>query len=311
MKGTHVNGAQLSGTASTRTALAAGVSVLVVGAALRVAAKLAVRSRVRGRLPRAPAAARRGLRPMSAPSWFARALDDGAVRLEPAAAWTATLAGVGLLAMTGAMVGGPVLSLLAAAAGAGGVAVLIAVRRGRSARLLEQALPGALEAVARSLRSGASLRAGLAEAASATDGRLGAELARVDADTRRGVPLVVALEALAARLPLPGVRLAVAALTLGVETGGAQARAVDGVATTLRDRLAAHAEGRALAAQTRASVWVIAISPAAFCAFAVTTDPRTARFFFRSAAGLTFLALGLALDGAGALWMRRLSSVDP
>ena len=49
---------------------------------------------------------------MSAPSWFARALDDGAVRLEPAAAWTATLAGVGLLAMTGAMVGGPVLSLL-------------------------------------------------------------------------------------------------------------------------------------------------------------------------------------------------------
>jgi len=311
VKGTHVNGAQLSGTASTRTALAAGVAVLVVGAALRVAAKLAVRSRVRGRLPRAPAAARRGLRPMSAPSWFARALDDGAVRLEPAAAWTATLTGVGLLAVTGAMVGGPALSLLGGAAGAGGVAVLIAVRRGRSATLLEQALPGALEAVARSLRSGASLRAALAEAASATDGRLGAELARVDADTRRGVPLVVALEALAARLPLPGVRLAVAALTLGVETGGAQARAVDGVATTLRDRLAAHAEGRALAAQTRASVWVIAISPAAFCAFAVTTDPRTARFFFRSAAGLTFLALGLALDGAGALWMRRLSSVDP
>ncbi|TML91448.1 MAG: hypothetical protein E6G06_10390 [Actinobacteria bacterium] len=311
MKGTHVNGAQLSGTASTRTALAAGVAVLVVGAALRVAAKLAVRSRVRGRLPRAPAAARRGLRPMSAPSWFARALDDGAVRLEPAAAWTATLTGVGLLVVTGAMVGGPALSLLGGAAGAGGVAVLIAVRRGRSATLLEQALPGALEAVARSLRSGASLRAALAEAASATDGRLGAELARVDADTRRGVPLVVALEALAARLPLPGVRLAVAALTLGVETGGAQARAVDGVATTLRDRLAAHAEGRALAAQTRTSVWVIAISPAAFCAFAVTTDPRTARFFFRSAAGLTFLALGLALDGAGALWMRRLSSVDP
>jgi Flp pilus assembly protein TadB len=58
-------------------------------------------------------------------------------------------------------------------------------------------------------------------------------------------------------------------------------------------------------------VWVIAISPAAFCAFAVITDPRTARFFFRSASGLTFLALGLVLDGAGALWMRRLSSVDP
>ena len=149
---------------------------------------------------------------------------------------------------------------------------------GRAASLLEQALPGALEAVARSLRSGASLRAAVAEAAAATDGAMGAELARVDADARRGVPLVVALDTLAVRLPLPGVRLAVAALSLGVETGGAQARAVDGVATTLRDRIAAHAEGRALAAQTRASVWVIALSPAAFCAFAVTTDPRTARF---------------------------------
>jgi tight adherence protein B len=183
-------------------------------------------------------------------------------------------------------------------------------RRGRSATRLEQALPGALEAVARSLRSGASLRAAVAEAAAVTDGRLGSELARVDADSRRGVPLVAALDALAARLPSSGVRLAVAALGLGVETGGAQARAVDGVATTLRDRSAVSAEARALSAQTRMSVWVIALSPAVFCAFAVTTDPRTARFFFRSASGLTFLVLGLVLDGAGALWMRRLSSVD-
>jgi tight adherence protein B len=150
----------------------------------------------------------------------------------------------------------------------------------------------------------------VAEAALVTEGRLGSELARVDTDTRRGVPLAAALDALPARVSSPGVRLAVAALGLGVETGGAQARAVDGVATTLRDRAAVGAEARALSAQTRASVWVIAISPAAFCAFAVTTDPRTARFFFRSASGLMFLALGLALNGAGALWMRRLSSVD-
>ena len=291
--------------------LAVGLAVLAVGAALRVALACSSQWRVRGRLPRASGTTSRRLRPIPAPAWFARALDDAAVGTEAAAAWTAAVVGVGLLALTGAIVGGPALLLLAGAAGAGGVAVVLFGRRGRSATRLEQALPGALEAVARSLRSGASLRAAVAEAATVTDGRLGSELARVDADTRRGVPLVVALDGLAARLPSPGVRLAVAALGLGVETGGAQARAVDGVATTLRDRAAVSAEARALSAQTRASVWVIAISPAAFCAFAVTTDPRTARFFFRSASGLTFLALGLALDGAGALWMRRLSSVDP
>ena len=301
----------MNGIASNGVAVAVGLAVLATGAALRAALGSSARSRVRGRLPRAAITPNLRWRPVRAPVWFARALDDGAIPLEPAAAWTGALTGVGLLATAGAMVGGPALLLLAAAAGAGGVAVLLLGRRGRSTTLLEHALPGALEAVARSLRSGASLRAAMAEAAAATDGRLGAELARVDAEAQRGVPLVAALDALAARLPSPGVRLAVAALGLGVETGGAQARAVDGVATTLRDRFAATAEARALAAQTRASVWVIAVSPAAFCAFAVTTDPRTARFFFRSAPGLTFLALGLVLDGAGALWMRRLSRVGP
>ncbi len=309
--GTQFNGTQFNGAQFNGAALAVGLAVLVIGAALRVALRVSARSRVRRRLPRTPGATERGLRPIPAPVWFVRALDDAAIWIEPAAVWTATATGVCLLTVVGAMVGGPALALLAGAAGAGGVAVILVSRRGRAATLLEAALPGALEAVARSLRSGASLRAAVAEAAAATDGVLGSELARVESDSRRGVPLVVALDALAVRLPLPGVRLAVAALALGVETGGAQARAVDGVATTLRDRIAAGAEGRALAAQTRASVWVIAISPAAFCAFAVTTDPRTARFFFRSAPGLTFLALGLVLDGAGALWMRRLSSVDP
>jgi tight adherence protein B len=189
--------------------------------------------------------------------------------------------------------------------------MVLVTRRDRSARLVEQALPGALEAVARALRSGASLRTAVAEATHATDGRLAAELQRVAVEAERGVPLVVALDALAERRPLPGVRLAVAALGLGVETGGAQARAVDGVATTLRGRLAASAEARALAAQTRASVWVIALAPVGFCAFALVTDPRTAAFYFRSPHGLAFLAAGIALDALGAGWMRRLSRITP
>jgi tight adherence protein B len=294
----------------TLVAPAVALAVLGLGALVRVAVVHSVRWRVRGRLPHGASKSESRLW-RAAPRRFVCALDDAAIGIEPDKAWTGVTAGVGGLAALGALVGGLPLLLLAAVAGAGGVALMLWSRRGRSSALLEAALPGALEAVARSLRSGASLRAAVAEAALATGGRLGDEISRVDSDLRRGVPLVAALDAFAARLPSPGVRLAVAALGLGVETGGAQARAIDGVATTLRDRLAAGAEARALSAQTRASVWVIAISPAVFCAFAITTDPRTASFFFRSKAGLTFLAAGLALDGAGALWMRRVSSVDP
>ena len=81
----------------------------------------------------------------------------------------------------------------------------------------------------------------------------------------------------------PGVRLAVAAVCLGAEAGGPQARAIDGVAATLRQRLAVAAEARALAAQARVSALVIALSPLVFCALASSTDPHRARFLFHTA----------------------------
>jgi tight adherence protein B len=184
--------------------------------------------------------------------------------------------------------------------------LLLRLLRGRAAARAEVALPAALEAVARGLRSGASLRQAVAEAASVTPGALGEELAGVVSAADRGYPLVDGLERWARSSPRTGVRLAVAALCLGAETGGAQARAVDGVAATLRDRLAVASEVRALSSQARASMLVIAASPLAFCAFASATDPRTSTFLFRTPLGVACLTAGLSLDAAGALWMRRL-----
>src|SRR5207248_2850893 len=82
----------------------------------------------------------------------------------------------------------------------------------------------------------------VAEAARVTPGALGAELQAVATAAERGTPLVDALERWGERRPRGGVRLAVAALCLGAETGGAQARAVDGVAATLRERVAVAGE---------------------------------------------------------------------
>ena len=147
------------------------------------------------------------------------------------------------------------------------------------------------------------------EAAEATPGSLGDELGRVATAAARGVPLVAALEEVAERRPLPGVRLAVAALCLGIETGGAQARAVDGVAATLRERLGVAAEVRALAAQARISAVVIGLAPLGFGAFAAATDPRTSQFVFHTAPGLAMLFAGLGLDAVGWFWMNRLCRV--
>lgn len=247
----------------------------------------------------------------SPPKSVACRLADAGLEAVTERIWVGWLGGVGLTVPLGLAVGGPGLALVVAAAMVVGPAVALAVSSGRSDRLLEEALPEALEAVARSLRSGSSLRQSVGEAAAASTGALGADLRVVTGSVESGQTLLAALEAWGDRRPLPGVRLAVSALGLGAETGGAHARALDGVAATVRSRLAVGREVRALSSQARLSALVIVLAPLGFSALAATTDESTADFLLRTPLGLACLCGGLLLDGLAALWMHRLSRLEP
>jgi tight adherence protein B len=292
------------------------VAVLAAGALGRAAHRLARRDAVTGRLVPAeapPGGGARLRRPLPAPPpRAAAALADADLPLPDAVAWTLWLAALGAGSLVALVAGGPGLAGVALVALGAGPALAVRTRRGRADTRIELALPVALEAVARSLRSGASLRQAVEEAGRASSGSgraLAAELARAAAEAAQGASLVAALEAVAVRRPLPGVRLGVAALCLGAETGGAQARAVDGVAATVRERLAVAAELRALSSQARISALVIGVAPVGFGAFAAATDPRTAQFMLHTPAGLALLVCGLILDALGWLWMQRLAKV--
>jgi tight adherence protein B len=286
-------------------ALVAAATVVLCGL---VGAERARRASAR-LVPRLPSSPDRriGCR-LPAPSWFGPRLESMGSGLSPDVAWTSWLIGAAVACLGSLEVGGPGLALLmlAAALALPGVAWLI--WRGRSEAEIEASLPDALEAVARGLRSGASLRLALAEAG-ACGGPLATDLQRVSAEVELGADVATTLERWGDIRPVPGVRLAVAALCLGAEAGGPQARAVDGVAATLRQRLAVAAEGRALGAQARVSGLVIALSPVAFCTLASSTDGRTARFLLHSTTGQLLLAAGITLDLIGALWMSALTRV--
>lgn len=189
---------------------------------------------------------------------------------------------------------------------------------GAEHRRVVRELPDVLEDVARSLRSGTSLRVALAEAAGAAGGpapgdvRVAAGGARGDiavvverAD--RGEPLVAALDAWTRWRPLPEVRLVVAALGLGLEAGAASARTVDGLAATLRERSAVAGEVSAQATQARLSALVISALPLAFTTWTCLTDRRIADFLFATPAGWGCLLGGVTLNAVGALWMRRIT----
>ena len=167
-------------------------------------------------------------------------------------------------------------------------------------------LPSLLDDIARAVRSGSSLPHACAEAAAVGSDAVRAELAAVVARAGRGLPLATALGHWSRDHVSPDVRLAGAALSLAASAGGAQARAVDGVAATIRERRTMAAEVRAQSAQARLSAIVIGLLPVAFLLWALATDGRTAAFLVADPIGWLCLVAGILLEALGALWMRRI-----
>ena len=274
-------------------------------ASARVRGRLAVDTGEPGPVPGARGAGRAALPPP--PGWLSSALARAGVTWEPAAVWHGWLGASAVAAAGAAVVGGPALAGVALVAVVAGPIGGLRLSSGRGDRALEGAVPGALERIARNLRSGGSVIQALEEAGAESSGELGRDLGAVVREVEAGEPLVAALDRWAQRRPLATIRLAVAALALGAETGGAQAQALDGLAATLRDRLAVAAEVRALSSQARLSALVISLAPLAFAGFAAVTDPRSADFLLRTPAGIACLVVGLTLDGIAAWWMARLT----
>src|SRR5690606_2841281 len=93
---------------------------------------------------------------------------------------------------------------------------------------------------------------------------------------------------------------------LGARAGGEVARAVDGVAASLRERREVRGELVALATQARTSAMLLVVAPLGFAGLMSTVEPGAIRFLLGTPLGLLCLAAGLALDAAGGWWMQRI-----
>lgn len=227
------------------------------------------------------------------------------LQVAPATALRAVAGGGTVAVLVAAMRWGTAGAVVAAALAVSGPVAVLSWRRGRADRRLAAALPGVLEGVAGRLRAGASLPEALADAADEPSGSalLDADLGDLRRRIAHGQPFADAVEGWAERRPAPGVGLVAAALVLGAEAGGARARAIDGVAATLRDRRAVAAEVDALSTQARASALVMMGAPVVFAALGLLSDPEVARFLLATPAGLACLVLGLGLDALAGWWM--------
>lgn len=186
-----------------------------------------------------------------------------------------------------------------------GPPVALVANRGRAARRRTAQLPLALDAVAASVRGGASLRRALHDAAGVGP-PLGPELAELARRAEAGMGLPEVVAEWTDDLDHPSARLAGASLVVAATLGGPGADALDGAATSLRERAAIDAEAAALAVQARLSAAVLTAAPVVFALLLTSVDPASARFLLTTPVGLACLAAGGALDAAGAAWMARI-----
>ena len=275
-------------------------SGLLARAARRVGVVTRVAALRDGRPSRLPGALRGRLQP-----W----LDSADVAMPAEAAVQTWILAVLVSALLG-LAFAPVLAVpCALAAGAAGPVGLYLARQRRDRRAAE-AVPAALERIAAELRGGATV-GGAIDTVAAGGGALAVDLRRVRSRLVLGAPVGDALAAWASERDVHGVRAAAGSLALAATVGGPAADALDGLAASLRDRLGAFAEARALSAQARMSAVVVGAGPIGYVLISALIDPGATARMYSTPVGRACLAAGLLLELAGAAWMRALLREAP
>ena len=203
-------------------------------------------------------------------------------------------------------------SPLVAITAIGGPVILDRVGRAqgsRTLRRLEESLPEALHIQASALRAGHSTTRSLAIVSAELDGPLGRALQILVQGIEMGEPLDVVLMAMSRRLMSRDVELWVTAMLVHRVTGGNLTVVLDSLAERLRQRQQLKAEVRALTAQARMSGVVVAAAPAAFFILLSITSREQMSVLFTTPVGMILLMTGLAMQGLGFLWIRRILKV--
>lgn len=207
-------------------------------------------------------------------------------------------------------------SLVAAAIGGawpvavvlGSVALVVSVavrfgRRRRSQNKLKVELPAALDSIARSLRTGSTLRLAIADATDRLPpGLLRAVLAQVGTEAERGQSLDRALiragSGIAGSHGSAELATALASLAVIAADDVGSARAVERCGRAVRDQINLTSDVRSMIAQAELSMWILVLLPIGFLAAAGQST------LFTSGFGRVCLVAGLGFDAAGLVWMR-------
>jgi len=218
------------------------------------------------------------------------------------------LAAVGLVLPTAAG-----MNVLFAPPAGGFLAILpilwLLMRRKRRLKKFAAQLPEALELIARALRAGHSLAAGMNLVAHEMSPPVSAELGRTFEEQNLGIPLEEALEGLTKRVPNLDLKFFATAIILQRQTGGDLAEILDKIGHLVRERFQIWGQVQALTGEGRLSGIVLLALPPALFAVVYRMNPDYLMLLFTDDMGKKMLVGGVLMQLFGALVIRKIVNI--
>jgi tight adherence protein B len=189
---------------------------------------------------------------------------------------------------------------------------LLYVMRKRTARLrrFEELFPESLEFVARSMRAGHAFSVSLEMIHREFQEPLAGEFRRTFEEHNLGLPLDVALQKLAKRVPSLDVHFFVSAVLLQKRTGGNLAEILDKLAYVIRERFKLRGRIRAISAHGRMTGTALTCIPIAVAVIMFYTNPDYIKFFFTDDIGNIMLGAAIFLQVIGYTVIRQIVKIE-
>ena len=182
-------------------------------------------------------------------------------------------------------------------------------RRGRL-RKFESIFPETLEFISRSMRAGHAFSVSLEMIYREFPEPVSGEFRRTFEEHNLGLPIEVALQGLAKRVPSLDVHFFVSAVLLQKRTGGNLAEILDKLAYVIRERFKLRGRIRAVSAHGRMTATSLSCIPIAVAVLMFYTNPDYVKFFFQDEVGNIMLAAGIGLQVIGYLIMKKIVNIE-
>jgi tight adherence protein B len=181
-------------------------------------------------------------------------------------------------------------------------------RRVRLKKFGEQ-LSDALELVARALRAGHSLSAGMHVVAEEMPSPIAEEFGRVFEEQNLGIPLEDSLKSLCERVPNLDLRFFVTSVGIQRQTGGDLAEILDKIGYVIRERFRILGQVKALTGEGRLSGVVLIALPFALFAFMLNAKPDYVEPLWTTDLGKKMSAFAIVAQILGAIVIRKIVNI--